>query len=392
MAESLLASILHTLDRQSISGIARGLGESETSISRGMESSIATVLGGMGAKADDPGALRSLLDLVPSTFREGSWSNVVGSLASATSPWLSAGKRMLSGLFGGSEGAVTDAISRESGLGSGTVSSLLSMAAPMVLGMLGKKVRDEGLTMSGLGGVLRREGSTIRSALPAGLGDLIYSRPTAAAQSPVIAQSVQPVSSAPGWIGALALCAVALGVLWLFTHGRRPVKAIGNYATGTASRLAEEGAYVKRHLPDNVDLSVPSNGVEARLLNFVQDKNTVADGTSWFACDRLNFDSGSATVRPDSREQLDNIAAIFHAFPNVRAVVVGYTDSTGNSQNNLALSEARADNVKAQLVARGVPSECLRAQGMGEQGAAAGNTTAAGRAENRRVLLHVTQK
>jgi outer membrane protein OmpA-like peptidoglycan-associated protein len=392
MAESLLASILHTLDRQCISSIAHGLGESETSVSRGMESSIATVLGGMAAKADDPGTLRNLLDLVPSTFREGSWSNVTGSLSNATSPWLSAGRRMLSGLFGNSEGAVTDAISRESGLGSGGVSSLLTMAAPMVLGLLGKKVRDEGLTMSGLGGILRRETSTIRSALPAGLSELVFARPAVAGQSPVIAQSVKPASSAPGWLGALALCAVALGVLWLFTHGRRPATGIANYATGTASRLAEEGGYVKRHLPDNVDLNVPSNGTESQLLGFVEERSPITDRNSWFTFDRLMFDSGSATLQPQSREQLDNIAAIFKAFPNVRAVVVGSTDNVGTSQSNLALSQARADNVKAQLVARGVPSECLRAQGIGQQGTAGENSTTSGRAENRRVILHVTQK
>ena len=391
MAESLLASILHTLDRQSISSIAQGLGESESSVSRGMESSVATVLGGMSAKADDPSSLRSMLDLVPSTFRDGSWSNVTSSLSNATSPWLSAGKRMLSGLFGGSESTVTDAISRDSGLGSGVASNLLAMCAPMVLGLLGKKVRDEGLTMSGLGGILRREGSTIRSALPAGLSDVIWTRPTVA-QSPVVAQSVQPVSSTPGWIGALALCAVALGCLWLFTHGRRPVNIINNVPGGTANRMVDEGAYVRRHLPDNVDVNVPANGVEARLLNFVQDRNTVADGNSWFAFDRLNFDSGSATLRADSREQLDNIAAIFRAYPNLRAVVVGYTDNVGNSDSNLALSQARADTVKAQLVARGIPADCLRSQGMGEQGAATDNSSEVGRAQNRRVLLHVIQK
>src|SRR5262249_22000328 len=150
---------------------------------------------------------------------------------------------------GSSESTVTDAISRECGLGSGTASSILTMVAPMVLGFLGKKVRDEGLTMSGLGGVLRRESSTIRSALPTGLSDIIWSRSTLATHSPVVAQSVQPVSSAPSWIGALALCALALGGLWLFTHGRRAIRP----TTGMASRMADEGAgWIRRRLPNNV--------------------------------------------------------------------------------------------------------------------------------------------
>lgn len=387
MAESLLASILHTLDRQDISGIARGLGESETSVSRGMESSIATVLGGMAAKADDPGSLRSMIDLVPSSLREGAWSNVAGALSNPASPIMSAGKRMLSGIFGNSETAVTDAISREGGLGSGTVSSLLTMVAPMVLGFLGKKVRDEGLTMSGLGGILRRESSTIRSALPAGLSDIIW-RPATATQTPVIAQSVQPVSSAPGWIGALALGALALGGLWLFTHGRHNVNPIG-----TAGRMTDEGVgWIKRRLPNNVFVSVPNDGLENRLLIFVQNPNAAPGVNSWFGFDRLQFDTGSATVRADSNDQLNSMAAIFAAYPNLRAQVVGYTDNVGNSENNLALSQARADAVKAQLVARGVSADRLTALGMGEQGGAGDNSTEAGRAINRRVMLHITQK
>jgi outer membrane protein OmpA-like peptidoglycan-associated protein len=166
--------------------------------------------------------------------------------------------------------------------------------------------------------------------------------------------------------------------------------------TGTASRMANEGAnlgnFVRRRLPSNVDLNIPENGVESRLLVFVQDPNARVGRMSWFDFDRLTFDSGSAGLRADSKEQLDNIAAILVAYPRVRTKIAGYTDSVGTSDQNLALSRARADKVKSELVARGIAGERLDAEGYGEQYSAADNSTDEGKARNRRVTLQVTQK
>jgi K(+)-stimulated pyrophosphate-energized sodium pump len=115
------------------------------------------------------------------------------------------------------------------------------------------------------------------------------------------------------------------------------------------------------------------------------------DRTSWFDFDRLTFDSGSATLRPESREQLDNIAAILAAYPNVRINITASTDDVGSRERNLELSQARADSVKTALVARGVSVDRLTTQGIGEQTASGDNSESA-RARNRRAALQVTQK
>jgi OmpA-OmpF porin, OOP family len=395
MADSMFASLLHKLDRGGVCDVARALGESEQAVSRGMESSIAVVLGSMAGKSEEPDTLRKLLDLVPGSG-EFSCTNLANGLSNPSSPLLAEGKRLLAGLFGDGEITVMNAVSRESGLTSGATSALLAVSAPLVMNSLGKRVRDEGMTMSGLGSLLQRDSASIRSALPSGLSDLFWPRTAADAASPVVGRAVNRASSFPGLVAAIALAALVLGLGWLFTHTRRPVPQTGSVSTGEASRLATGvsglGDFVKRKLPNNVELNIPGSGVESRLLVFIEDPKAGLEEVGWFDFDRLLFDRGSATLRPESQEQLNNIAAILSAYPNVHLKIGGYTDDVGDSGSNLELSQERANRIKTELVARGISPDRLTAEGYGEQSPVANNSTESGRARNRRVSMRVMQK
>jgi outer membrane protein OmpA-like peptidoglycan-associated protein len=147
-----------------------------------------------------------------------------------------------------------------------------------------------------------------------------------------------------------------------------------------------------RKLPNNVDLNIPMNGVEARLLSFIQDANRVVDQTSLFDFDRLMFDTGSANLQPGSEEQLSNIASILAAYPTVHLKVCGFTDKVGSVEQNWKLSQDRANRVMSELVGKGLSRDRLTAEGFGEQNSVADNSTEEGRARNRRVSLRVTQK
>src|SRR5260370_41754868 len=81
MSDSMFSSLLGMLDKPSLGGIASALGESEQSVSHGMESSIAAVLGGLAAKSEDPNSLRRILDLVPGTLRGVTGSQMASSAA-----------------------------------------------------------------------------------------------------------------------------------------------------------------------------------------------------------------------------------------------------------------------------------------------------------------------
>jgi outer membrane protein OmpA-like peptidoglycan-associated protein len=395
MAESLFASLLHSLDKSNLAQIASSLGESEQSTSRGMESSIACILGAIISKAHDPGALRSTLDLIPDSFGDVSWPKLATSLATPGSQWLTKGKEVVSGLFGSNDVAVANALSRETGVTARTATTMLTLGAPMVLRFLARKVYDNGLSMKELGAMLQREAPTIRSALPAGLSDLFWPHGVAAtAASPVIAQSVHRERSSAGWVTALALAALALGGLWLWMHGRKPVTNLGTATLGEANRLAdgaaELGRSAKPKLP-SVDLNLPALGVESKLLDVIKGTSAV-DQKTWLDFDALMFDSGSATLRPESSEQVDNIAAILKAYPNTHLMLGGFADNTGSAESNLALSRERAESVKSALVSRGIASDRLTTRGFGEDAAWGDNSTDAERAANRRVCLQVTQK
>jgi len=122
------------------------------------------------------------------------------------------------------------------------------------------------------------------------------------------------------------------------------------------------------------------------------DTSRPVDTTTWFDFDRLLFDTGSATLRPESSAQLHDVAAILKAHPQANVKIGGYTDNVGTSTSNHALSQERADSVKTQLVKMGVDSSRLTTEGYGEEHPVGDNSTEAGRAQNRRISMLVTQK
>lgn len=151
-------------------------------------------------------------------------------------------------------------------------------------------------------------------------------------------------------------------------------------------------AMVRETLPGGVELNVPATGIEARLVRFIKDPAATVNDTTWFDFDRLLFETGSATLRPESQEQLRYVAQILQAYPNVRVRIGGYTDNTGDAAANVSLSQARAESVMRELVSLGVAPNRLDARGYGAEHPVADNATEEGRAQNRRIALRVLAK
>lgn len=105
----------------------------------------------------------------------------------------------------------------------------------------------------------------------------------------------------------------------------------------------------------------------------------------------VNFASGSSRLTAESNDSIQELADILKANPEVKASVVGYTDSTGSAAGNKRVSQKRADSVKAKLIENGVEASRITAKGMGEANPIADNNTAEGRAENRRVIAEITK-
>jgi len=102
----------------------------------------------------------------------------------------------------------------------------------------------------------------------------------------------------------------------------------------------------------------------------------------------VNFQSGRSVLTTSSYAVLDQVAGSLVANPEIRIEIAGYTDSTGRRYLNLRLSMARAAAVRAYLARKGVSPMRMQARGYGASGYIAPNSTADGRAKNRRVELH----
>lgn len=124
-------------------------------------------------------------------------------------------------------------------------------------------------------------------------------------------------------------------------------------------------------------------------LNSVLQTSETARGLIVNLSDVL-FDTGRYTLKPDTKIALAKVAGILLAYPGLKVQVEGYTDSVGGDEYNMKLSQNRADAVRDFLISQGVPPGNITSQGYGKADPVADNSTAAGRAQNRRVNMVVS--
>lgn len=99
----------------------------------------------------------------------------------------------------------------------------------------------------------------------------------------------------------------------------------------------------------------------------------------------IKFDSGKATLKPESMGVINQIASMMQKYPEIKLSVEGHTDSDGDAEFNKNLSEQRAETVMNKLIAMGINSDRLSSSGMGEDVPITDNSSPEGKANNRRV-------
>jgi len=422
-AKSLLPSDL-------ISRAATSLGETESGIQRAVNGSIPTVLSGLLNQSSTAGS-SGILEMV----RNASGSNILGNLSGLLSGGSLSGigatvMGWLRSLFGDRLSSVTNSLASFAGIKPSSASSVMSLTAPAVLGSVGNYVRENNLSAPGLGSFLIAQKNSILNAIPSGfnlagalglsslsdIGGRISSTVSSAGN-----YAVNTVKKTGGtrWLWFLLLLLGAGLLIWLFTRkpapkeeaapvvtdttaattpsvATAPVTVKGKVDTVTGNFIYDVGEMITIDLPNNGgQLNVGRYSTEARLVEFLKDPNAVVDTVNgnWFDFTNVRFKTGSSTITDDSHTQLKNLVAIIKAFPHATFKVGGYTDNTGDAAANLSLSQKRADAVAAAILKQGAnKAQISKAEGYGQEHPVGDNSTADGRAMNRRVSVRVKSK
>ncbi len=329
-------------------------------------------------------------------------------------------ENILGHIFGSNRDSITSTFSKLLNTTSAKAESFIGITAPLIMGYLTNWMKRQNWKFSNLISNLFDSRPSIINALPAGITPAMFgisndfnNRTTVNEPRPK-QKGTDPTPKKNNWLWIPLLLIAALLLWWLLGKGcnreKTEVTTIGNdkavVTTDTTATIGNEikgalneagdwvyevGQDIKLALKDGKELTVGEYSTENRLVTFING-NAPIDKTTWFSLDRLYFDTSKSTLKAESKRQLENLAEILKAYPNVNLKIGGYTDSTGDNNFNMKLSQERANVALAELVKLGIDKKRLEAEGYGSQHPVATNDTPEGRAQNRRIDVRVTQK
>ena len=459
MTQNLISTLTGLLGNSSTIGLVSSmLGEDSSKTQSAITSAVPALLGGLLNKASDAKGASEIFGMLKDGNHDGGvLDNVSGLLSSNTGfqGLLSSGLPMLKSLFGDKADTVVNGLAQSSGISASSSSSLLSMAAPLLMGAVGKEVKTKGLDATGMMGFLGSQAGFLKEVAPAGLlswlglssfdsitgkfSSLLGS--TASTVSNVTNQAANVAGSAanmatgaagaaiekgagigrflfPILLGAAALIGGIMLLRGCNNEAANKIKdaantvqntasdaanTVGNAAnsaiTATESAVTATGAAanavvesIKSKLPSGVELNVSKGSLEDKFVTYLADPKAEIDKTTWFDFDNLNFETGSDKLTEASKVQLTNVYEILKAYPDVSIMLGGYTDNVGSESSNKRLSEKRATYVSHQLEKMGIEKARLAHKGYGQEHPVASNDTEEGRAKNRRISINVTKK
>ena len=179
------------------------------------------------------------------------------------------------------------------------------------------------------------------------------------------------------WLAWLLLLLGLLALLFALFHHRHRDTAVAAAPTG------------------NVVAATPTAGSSAVLAD-TSGLGSYLAGTDaaprTFTFEKLNFDTNKSDIRAVDQEEIGTIAATLKQYATTHVRIAGYADARGNDAANVALGKARADSVKAALVAKGIDAGRIDTASGGAGDPVASNATASGQFENRRTELVVTSR
>lgn len=404
------------------------LNESESGVSKAVSGIIPVLLSGFINKASNhEGA-----DFIAQTAKQQNESGVLGNLGSFFDNdgggLLNKGAGLLKGLFGNKLDGLTGLLSNFAAVKPASISSLMSMAAPAVMGLIGKHASENNMSTGDITSLLNNQKANLNAALPSGLnlsnvlGNFGGIEQTAGIAANHTSETIDKPGNAMRYILPLILFALlAMGAYYFKGCNKTPVmvtespepsksntgntsieikKSTANTAgkvdSITGDFIYNLGNMVSIDLPNSAGkLAVGEYSTENKLYKFLSDANATVDTVkgNWFEFTNVRFKTGSSDITDESMTQLKNMVAITKGFPTAQFKIGGYTDNTGSAATNISLSQRRADAVVAILKKLGASANSFTgAKGYGPEWPIADNATADGRAQNRRVAVNVKAK
>jgi len=344
------------------------------------------------------------------------------------------GTHFLPSIYPGKFREATNSVAAESGVKKVTSSKMMKVCAPIMLGILGKHVQDNNLDVDGLKSLLNAQKDVVKNNVPT---DFIEKSELSAfgwkKQEPVIEEKPKKVkkekvvkepkvietvehkakpitevvedtsSSGLGFLKwllpILAILAIAWYVLTRISCGgvsdkaatavTSPVEAVKEVAAETTEAVSNLfGTVNDAALEALKSISFVAGSAGSQMMEFI---NGGASGEGRFRFNNLNFPSGSALIDANSQIEVDNIAAILNAYPEVNVKIEGHTDSQGNADANQLLSQQRAEAVKNRLLVEGISETRIAVEGFGAANPIDTNDTPEGRANNRRIEVVINK-
>lgn len=336
------------------------LGETPQATHHGIEAALSSIVGGVSSKAESPqGAAQVYSTMKDGGFLSGGFNPqaAYGAGGAGLAQAATTGHGLLGSLFGADLSArMAEQVSRTSGVKSSSASTLLSLGAPLVMGVLGRQLGSTG-GVAGLTSLLHGQrqfatGAGGAANEPAAIRGTETGRPEHERLRPVAAQA-----RGSRWLVPVV---IAIGVI-----------AVG-YRLAHRSRRAIMVHPVAMHQPRSNQPGVGGGGPVGQPVvlsgtstaPLEQSLNSQRALPQQFILEDVQFRAGSANLSGNAKDTLDKVAGVIRQHPNAKFAVEGRPDISGTEGTNQRLAQKRAEVMRDELVRSGVNENQIQARGV----------------------------
>ena len=363
---------------------ASQLGEERDKTASAVSASVPTVLTALSEVASSDTGATHLKQVFDQSRRA---SEATGSDGASTIASAMVGSRAAAAAdeLGPQSASIAAAVAQTTGIGGMSALKLLGGVASIAFATLGKGLA--GMSSATIGSLFREQrGGWVRQ-LPGSLSSLFRGSPAATEPAyehervisgPAIREV--PTEKRRSWLPLLLLAALALLAI--------PV------IRGLSSRRAVVPEAPRAPIAERIEtptIPAPAPRVETPPpAEIPPPESAVAAISEIKQLSPLHFGFASTGLTTQSQENLNQMASILQANPELSIRIVSHTDNIGTPESNQLLSETRSESVKTMLVERNIDGSRIETAGMGQEQPIASNDSAAGRADNRRTEINVT--